>query len=211
MLSMGRASHEAKANASEARRPCSHGSTGGEHEKGMPLRAEPKYRRISVRLSKADLELIDRAAHLLGQSRGAFVREAALRAAQRVLAEQPHAHPADVHAGEANETSAVENLSWLAELPECRAGLYERPISDLGQLDPTLRVVQAKQNLVHSAYTWRRGRPKRLNALMLQAGTAAALGASMSTKDITRRFVRITRPLRQNWLNQVRLSLRFAL
>jgi uncharacterized protein (DUF2384 family) len=49
--------------------------------------------RISLRFSKADIELIERAAHLLGQSRPAFVREAAFRAAERVLAEEPRVRP----------------------------------------------------------------------------------------------------------------------
>jgi uncharacterized protein (DUF1778 family) len=53
----------------------------------MATNAERKKHPISMRLSQADLAMIDRAAGLRGRSRTAFVREAAVRAAEDVLME----------------------------------------------------------------------------------------------------------------------------
>ncbi|MDW6024653.1 DUF1778 domain-containing protein [Mesorhizobium sp. BAC0120] len=53
----------------------------------MVANAERKDRPISMRLPKAELAMIDRAAGLRGRSRTDFVREAAVRAAENVLME----------------------------------------------------------------------------------------------------------------------------
>lgn len=53
----------------------------------MAAPAERKEQSISMRFSKVDIAIIDRAASLLGCSRADFVREAALRAAENVLRE----------------------------------------------------------------------------------------------------------------------------
>ena len=51
----------------------------------MPLPAEKKDQPLSMRLPKADIAIIDRAARLRGRSRTDFVRDAAVRAAEEVL------------------------------------------------------------------------------------------------------------------------------
>src|SRR5271166_4370283 len=53
----------------------------------MATNAERKEHPISMRLPKADIAIIDRAAGLRGRSRTDFVREAAVRAAEEVLME----------------------------------------------------------------------------------------------------------------------------
>ena len=49
-----------------------------------------KHQPLSLRLPKADLELIDRAAALRGRSRTDFMRDTAVRAAEEVILEQAH-------------------------------------------------------------------------------------------------------------------------
>lgn len=44
-----------------------------------------KYHHLSLRLPKADLEMIDRAARLNGRSRTEFIREASLCAAEKLI------------------------------------------------------------------------------------------------------------------------------
>ncbi len=51
----------------------------------MTTTAERKEYPISMRLPKADLAMIDRAANLRGRSRTDFVRDAAVRAAEEVV------------------------------------------------------------------------------------------------------------------------------
>jgi uncharacterized protein (DUF1778 family) len=53
----------------------------------MVAKAERKDHPISMRLPEADVAMIDRAASLRGCSRNAFVREAAVSAAEDVLME----------------------------------------------------------------------------------------------------------------------------
>ncbi len=53
----------------------------------MPRRTERKEHPLSMRLPKADIAIIDRAAGLRGRSRKDFVREAAVRAVEEVLME----------------------------------------------------------------------------------------------------------------------------
>lgn len=53
----------------------------------MARNAERKEHPISMRLPKADIAMIDRAAGLRGRSRTDFVRDAAVRAAEDVLME----------------------------------------------------------------------------------------------------------------------------
>jgi uncharacterized protein (DUF1778 family) len=53
----------------------------------MPPAARPKEQRLSMRLSQADIAIIDRAGSLRRCSRAEFVREAAVRAAEDVLME----------------------------------------------------------------------------------------------------------------------------
>jgi uncharacterized protein (DUF1778 family) len=55
----------------------------------MVANAERKEHPISMRLPMADIAMIDRAAGLRGRSRTDFVREAAVRAAEEVLLENP--------------------------------------------------------------------------------------------------------------------------
>jgi uncharacterized protein (DUF1778 family) len=53
----------------------------------MPRVINRKEHPLSMRLSDADIAIIDRAANLRGRSRTDFVREAAVRAAEDVLME----------------------------------------------------------------------------------------------------------------------------
>jgi uncharacterized protein (DUF1778 family) len=53
----------------------------------MSRAVERKEHPLSMRLPKADIAIIDRAATLRGRSRTDFVRDAAVRAAEDVLAE----------------------------------------------------------------------------------------------------------------------------
>jgi uncharacterized protein (DUF1778 family) len=53
----------------------------------MPRTAKRKDHPLSIRLSKADIAIIDRAASLHGRSRTDFVRHAAVRAAEDALME----------------------------------------------------------------------------------------------------------------------------
>ena len=53
----------------------------------MPNAAENKDYPLSMRMPEADIAIIDRAARLRGRSRTAFVREAAVRAAEDVIME----------------------------------------------------------------------------------------------------------------------------
>jgi uncharacterized protein (DUF1778 family) len=53
----------------------------------MASRAKRKQHPLSMRLPKADIDIIDRAAGLRGRSRTDFVREAAVQAAEAVLVE----------------------------------------------------------------------------------------------------------------------------
>lgn len=53
----------------------------------MPRAAERKKHPLSIRLSEADITIIDRAAALRARSRADFVRDAAVRAAKDVLME----------------------------------------------------------------------------------------------------------------------------
>ena len=53
----------------------------------MSRAAEKKDQPLSMRLPKADIAIIDRAARLRGRSRTDFVRDAAVRAAEEVLME----------------------------------------------------------------------------------------------------------------------------
>lgn len=53
----------------------------------MPTRERKKENPLSMRLPKADIALIDRAAGMRGRSRTDFVREAAVRAAEEVVME----------------------------------------------------------------------------------------------------------------------------
>ena len=53
----------------------------------MPRAVKRKEHSLSMRLSEADIAIIDRAAGLHGQSRTEFVRAAAMRAAEEVLME----------------------------------------------------------------------------------------------------------------------------
>src|SRR5205823_9867564 len=53
----------------------------------MPRSVERKEHPLSMRLPKADIAVIDRAAALRGRSRTDFVRDAAVRAAEEVLME----------------------------------------------------------------------------------------------------------------------------
>ncbi|HEY9343789.1 MAG TPA: DUF1778 domain-containing protein [Inquilinus sp.] len=55
----------------------------------MASNADRKDHPISMRLPEADIALIDQAAGLRGQSRADFVRDAAVRAAEDVLMENP--------------------------------------------------------------------------------------------------------------------------
>ena len=55
----------------------------------MTANAKRKEHPISMRLPEADIAMIDRAAGLRGRSRTDFVREAAVRAAEEVLLENP--------------------------------------------------------------------------------------------------------------------------
>jgi uncharacterized protein (DUF1778 family) len=57
----------------------------------MAKASNRKTHRMSVRLTAADLAMIDRAALLRGCSRTDFVREAAVKAAESVLSEQQFA------------------------------------------------------------------------------------------------------------------------
>jgi uncharacterized protein (DUF1778 family) len=52
----------------------------------MTRRAKKKKHPVSVRLTDADMAIIDRAAGMRGRSRTDFVREAAVRAAEQVMA-----------------------------------------------------------------------------------------------------------------------------
>ena len=75
--------------------------------------------RLSVRLSDSDIALIDRAADLLGWSRTAFVREAAVRAAKVVpmdstlLRMSPEGFEAFVQAISAPATPVLEIIASL--------------------------------------------------------------------------------------------------
>ena len=51
----------------------------------MPRSAARKDHPLAIRLSEADLAVIDRAAQLRGRSRTDFVREAAVRAAEDAI------------------------------------------------------------------------------------------------------------------------------
>lgn len=53
----------------------------------MPRAARRKDHPLSMRMPKADIAIIDRAARRRGRSRTDFVREAAVRAAEEVLME----------------------------------------------------------------------------------------------------------------------------
>lgn len=53
----------------------------------MPRVVKRKEHPLSMRLSEADIAIIDRAANLRGRSRTDFVREAAVRAAEDVVME----------------------------------------------------------------------------------------------------------------------------
>lgn len=53
----------------------------------MATHAERKKHPVSMRLSEADIAMIDRAAGMRGRSRTDFVRDAAVRAAEDVLME----------------------------------------------------------------------------------------------------------------------------
>jgi len=55
----------------------------------MTAKAERKENPISMRLPESDIAMIDRAAGLRGRSRTEFMREAAVRAAEEVLLENP--------------------------------------------------------------------------------------------------------------------------
>lgn len=55
----------------------------------MVANAERKDYPVSMRLPEADIALIDRAAGMRGRSRTDFVRDAAVRAAEEVLLENP--------------------------------------------------------------------------------------------------------------------------
>ena len=55
----------------------------------MTAKAERKENPISMRLPVSDIAMIDRAAGLRGRSRTEFMREAAVRAAEEVLLENP--------------------------------------------------------------------------------------------------------------------------
>jgi uncharacterized protein (DUF1778 family) len=55
----------------------------------MAANAERKDYPVSMRLPEADIALIDRAAGMRGRSRTDFVRDAAVRAAEEVLLENP--------------------------------------------------------------------------------------------------------------------------
>jgi uncharacterized protein (DUF1778 family) len=56
-------------------------------EKPMPPATQRKDHPLSMRLSEADIAMIDRAAGLQGRSRTDFVRDAAVRAAEEALME----------------------------------------------------------------------------------------------------------------------------
>jgi uncharacterized protein (DUF1778 family) len=53
----------------------------------MPRAAKKRDQPLSMRLPEADIAIIDRAAGLRGRTRTAFVRDAAVRAAEEVLME----------------------------------------------------------------------------------------------------------------------------
>src|SRR5580658_7716521 len=53
----------------------------------LPRAVERKKHPLSMRLPETDIAIIDRAAALRGRSRTAFVRDAAVRAAEEVLME----------------------------------------------------------------------------------------------------------------------------
>lgn len=53
----------------------------------MAINPDRKDHSLSIRLSAADLAIIDRVARLLGRSRADFVRRAAVRAAEETLME----------------------------------------------------------------------------------------------------------------------------
>jgi uncharacterized protein (DUF1778 family) len=81
-----------------------------------------KHHPLSMRLLEADIAIIDRAASLRGRSRTEFVREAAVRAAEEVLAERtlirmsPEAFAAFRSVIEAPAT-VVEEMVELFERP----------------------------------------------------------------------------------------------
>ncbi len=54
----------------------------------MPPAAERKEHPLSMRLLKADIDMIDHAARLRGRSRTDFIREAAVRAAEATILDQ---------------------------------------------------------------------------------------------------------------------------
>lgn len=59
------------------------------NEKNMPIASHNGKRSISIRLSDADIALIDRACSTSGHSRSEYIRAAAIQAAERTLLDLP--------------------------------------------------------------------------------------------------------------------------
>src|SRR5215471_13754383 len=84
----------------------------------MPRVSKRKEHPLSMRLSEADIAIIDRAAALRGRSRTNFVREAAVRAAEDVLMEAApiRMSPADFKAFMAALSGPAAAVPEMAEL-----------------------------------------------------------------------------------------------
>lgn len=100
----------------------------------MPRIVERKEYPLSMRLSEANIAIIDRAASRRGRSRTDFVREAAVRAAEEVLMEQmPTRMSSEAFA------EFVEALAGpVGPVPEMvdilrRLAPWERPVSSSGE------------------------------------------------------------------------------
>jgi len=88
----------------------------------MAKNAEHSGHAISIRLSRADIAIVDRAARLRGRSRADFVGEAAVRAAEDVLMEHRLIHMssegfADFLAVVSETPVAVSEMVELARRP----------------------------------------------------------------------------------------------
>jgi uncharacterized protein (DUF1778 family) len=88
----------------------------------MRRAARRKEHPLSMRLPKADIAIIDRAAGLRGRSRTDFVRDAAVRAAEEVLMET-----ALVRMTPAGFSAFVKSLSGAAAPVPEMVELLERP------------------------------------------------------------------------------------
>jgi uncharacterized protein (DUF1778 family) len=89
----------------------------------MPRAVERKEHPLSMRLPETDIAIIDRAAALRGRSRTAFVRDAAVRAAEEVLMETApiRMSPAGFKAFMAALSEPAEAIPEMVELFRRRA------------------------------------------------------------------------------------------